>query len=55
VGDVITNINGQRVLEAVDVDLNIWGLFIGDTCTLEIVREARTRTVIFKIVELSRA
>lgn len=51
-GDVITGANGQVVRQASDVDFAIWGLFVGDTLSLDIDRNGRAMTVTFRIEEL---
>jgi serine protease Do len=53
-GDVITAINDQPILHATDVDFTIWGLFVGDTCTLDIQRRGQPRRIQFTIEELAR-
>ncbi|HOS03360.1 MAG TPA: PDZ domain-containing protein, partial [Candidatus Hydrogenedentes bacterium] len=53
-GDVILNLNGQKVTGATDIDFALWDLFVGDTVNLEIDRQGRRMTIEFTIQELSR-
>ncbi|HIJ65708.1 MAG TPA: trypsin-like serine protease [Candidatus Hydrogenedentes bacterium] len=51
-GDVITGINGQPVVQTSDIDLVMWGLFVGEEIVLEIDRQGKTATLRFEAREL---
>ena len=53
-GDVIIEINGNRVDNATDIDFAIWDLFDGDRCKLTVNRQGQNGTIEFTIRELQR-
>ena len=50
-GDVIIEINGERVLHPADVDFVTWGLFVGDEVTLLVERLGERKTFRFAVKE----
>jgi serine protease Do len=50
--DVITRINGRRVMTSSDIDFELWGSFIDDVVTLEVDRRSETQTIKFVLKEL---
>ena len=52
-GDVIMGINGQTVDHSHDLDFGVWGLFVGDTVTLDIARQDARTTITFPVEELA--
>ncbi len=51
-GDVITAINGERVVHPSDVDYAIWSQFVGDEMVVEIDRQGRREELSFVLREL---
>lgn len=51
-GDVITQVNGKPVRSAAEIDFDLWGMFVGDTVTLNVDRDGKSEEVRFEIVEL---
>ncbi|MBI5091309.1 MAG: trypsin-like peptidase domain-containing protein [Candidatus Hydrogenedentes bacterium] len=54
VGDVITAINDAPVHHASDIHFVIWSLFIGDPITLQVDRQGTTKTIQFRLMELTK-
>ena len=52
-GDVITKINDIIVTHPSDIDFELWSSFVDDTIRLEVNRQGKTRTIEFKVKELT--
>jgi len=52
-GDVITAVNGEAIAHPTEIDFMVWGLFVGDTLTLDIDRQGTASTVSFTISEIN--
>ena len=52
--DVITAVNARKVTHPSEVDFAVWGLFVGDTLTLEVDCRGTPKTIQFKLVELTK-
>ncbi|HEO70717.1 MAG TPA: trypsin-like serine protease [Candidatus Hydrogenedentes bacterium] len=52
-GDVITTVNGEPVGDPSEIDFVVWGLFVGDTLSLEVDRQGQRHVFSFKLAELS--
>jgi serine protease Do len=53
-GDLVTGINGHTVNTSTDIDFVVWGLFVGDTVSLDISRDGKKEKVSFPIKELQK-
>ena len=51
-GDTIVSINGKKVVSPADLVFAMQNMFVGDTCTLEVDRQAKSVTIKFQIMEL---
>jgi len=51
-GDVVLEVNAERVVEPLDVDLANWALFVDDPVILTVDRRGEQETVKFKVQEL---
>lgn len=51
-GNVITAVNNEPMHTCADLDFAIWGLFVGDTVTLQVDREGALTTLTFPVQEL---
>lgn len=50
--DVVTRVNGRRVITSSDIDFEIWGSFIGDSMTLDVDRGGKLHEIRFNLKEL---
>ena len=51
-GDVMIQVNGEKVRYPEEVDFINWGLFIGDTMEMLVDRQGQEKRFRFEVVEL---